>query len=46
MPGHMGDAWRVMKKLAVLKIDKEKNILFICGSIPGPRGAVVSLLKV
>lgn len=46
MPGHMGDVWRVMKKLKVLKIDKEKNLVFISGSIPGHRGTVVSIRKI
>jgi len=46
MPGHMGNVIRVMKKLKVLKIDKEKNLLFISGSIPGHRGTVVSIKKI
>lgn len=45
MPGHMGCALRVMKKLTVLKIDKEKSILFISGSVPGHRGTVLSIKK-
>jgi large subunit ribosomal protein L3 len=46
MPGHMGDVWRVMKNLKVLRIDKEKNILFISGSIPGHRGTIISIKKI
>ncbi|MDP2923908.1 MAG: 50S ribosomal protein L3 [Candidatus Omnitrophota bacterium] len=46
MPGHMGNDLRVMKKLKILKIDKEKSLLFISGSIPGHRGTVVSIKKV
>ncbi len=46
MPGHMGVDYRVVKNLKVVKIDKEKNLLFIEGSIPGARGSVVSVAKV
>jgi large subunit ribosomal protein L3 len=46
MPGHMGDVYRVVKNLKVVKIDKEKNLLFIEGSIPGARGSVVAIAKV
>jgi large subunit ribosomal protein L3 len=46
MPGHMGCAWRVMKNLKVLRVDKEKNVLIISGSIPGHRGTVISIEKI
>ncbi|MFA5276485.1 MAG: 50S ribosomal protein L3 [Candidatus Omnitrophota bacterium] len=46
MPGHMGDVYRVVKNLKVVKIDKEKNLLFIQGSVPGARGSVVAIAKV
>lgn len=46
MPGHMGNVYRVVKNLKVVKIDKEKNLLFIQGSVPGARGSVVSVAKV
>jgi len=46
MPGHMGVDWRVVKNLKVVRIDKEKNLLFIQGSVPGARGSVVSIAKV
>ncbi|MFA6281756.1 MAG: 50S ribosomal protein L3 [Candidatus Omnitrophota bacterium] len=46
MPGHMGVDWRVVKNLKIVKIDKEKNLLFIQGSVPGARGSVVSVAKV
>jgi len=46
MPGHMGDVYRTVKNLKVLKVDQDKNLLFIEGSIPGSRGALVRLIKV
>ncbi|MFA7677312.1 MAG: 50S ribosomal protein L3 [Candidatus Omnitrophota bacterium] len=46
MPGHMGDCFRTVKKLRVLNIDKDKNILFVNGCVPGSRGTVVKIIKV
>jgi len=46
MPGHMGDSFRTTKNLKVLKVDKEKDLLFIQGNVPGARGTIVSLRKV
>ena len=46
MPGHMGNGFRTTKNLKVVKVDKDKNILFISGCLPGARGAVVRLRKV
>lgn len=45
MPGHMGTDYRVVKQLKVIKIDKDKNLLFVSGSIPGSRGSVVAVEK-
>lgn len=45
MPGHMGNAYRTVKNLKIGKIDKDKNLVFINGSIPGSRGTVVKLIK-
>lgn len=45
MPGHMGNTFQTMKNLKILKIDKDKNILFIQGSIPGCRGALIRIKK-
>lgn len=45
MPGHMGNVFRIAKKLTILKVDKDNNLLFIKGSIPGHRGAIVLVKK-
>ncbi|MDD4955621.1 MAG: 50S ribosomal protein L3 [Candidatus Omnitrophica bacterium] len=45
MPGHMGVDWRVVKQLKIVKIDKEKQLLFVAGSVPGNKGSVVGVEK-
>lgn len=45
MPGHMGDSYCTLRNLEVVKIDKEKNLVFIKGSIPGSRGNLVRIRK-
>ncbi len=35
MPGHMGDVLRSVQNLEVIKVDLEKNLLLVKGSIPG-----------
>ncbi len=35
MPGHMGDVLRSVQNLEVIKVDIEKNLLLVKGSIPG-----------
>ena len=46
MPGHMGNKFRTVKNLKVLKVDTEKNLLFVSGNIPGTRNAQVHIKKV
>ena len=46
MPGHMGDCYVTIKNLKVLKIDKDKEVLFVKGAIPGAPNAVVFIKKV
>ncbi len=43
MPGRMGNARVTVKNLSVMKVDLEKNELWIQGAIPGARGSVVLL---
>ncbi|MCF7887309.1 MAG: 50S ribosomal protein L3 [Candidatus Omnitrophica bacterium] len=45
MPGHLGSSYRVTKNLRILKIDKEKKVIFIRGSIAGSKGTIVKLTK-
>jgi len=43
MAGNMGNEKVTVKKLGLVKIDKEKNLLLIKGSVPGPEGRIVSI---
>ncbi len=41
MPGRMGGEAKTIQSLKVMHIDKDKNLLLIKGSIPGPRNIIV-----
>ena len=43
MAGHMGDKFRTMLNLEVIKSDSENNLIYIKGSIPGSKNATVYL---
>ncbi len=45
MPGHYGDTFCTVKNLKILKVDKERNLLFILGGIPGAPGSLVKISK-
>ena len=38
MAGHMGNVQRVQQNLEVVRIDTERNLILLKGSIPGPKG--------
>ena len=40
-PGHMGSERVTSSNVKVVLLDVERNLLGICGSIPGPRGGLV-----
>ncbi len=43
MPGHMGSKMVTVQGLEVTKIEAEKNVIIIKGSVPGPNGGIVIL---
>jgi 50S ribosomal protein L3, bacterial len=43
MAGHMGARSVTMQELKVIKVDLEKNLVMVKGSIPGPNGGTVIL---
>ena len=43
MSGHMGDARVTVRNLQVVKVDPERNLLFVRGSVPGHREGIVTL---
>lgn len=45
MPGHMGNVQRTCKNLRVIKIDKERNLILVKGTIPGANGNLVIVKK-
>ncbi|HKO32309.1 MAG TPA: 50S ribosomal protein L3 [Candidatus Limnocylindria bacterium] len=45
MSGHMGDEQVTVKKLRVVKVDAERNLLLVKGAVPGARNAVLLVRK-
>ena len=43
MAGHMGDKYRTMLNLEVIKSDPENNLIYLRGSIPGSKNSTVLL---
>ncbi len=43
MPGRMGGDRVTVKKLIVVKVDKDNNLLYISGAIPGRRGTLLEI---
>lgn len=41
MAGHMGDKQRTLQNLSVVRVDAERNLLLVKGSVPGPTGSSV-----
>lgn len=41
MPGHMGNKRKTVRKLRVVEIDAERNLLFVRGAVPGARNTTV-----
>jgi len=41
MAGHMGDVQRTLQNLSVVRVDEERNLLLVKGSIPGANGGNV-----
>ena len=43
MPGHMGSVRVTVQNLEVVKVDAEKNLLLVKGSVPGPRKSLITI---
>jgi large subunit ribosomal protein L3 len=41
MAGHMGDKKRTLQNLSIVKVDSERNLLLVKGSVPGATGSDV-----
>jgi large subunit ribosomal protein L3 len=45
MPGHFGTDRRTIQNLKVVRVDTDKNLILVKGSVPGPSGAFVMVRK-
>ena len=43
MPGHMGCVKVTVQNLEVIRVDAEKNLLLIKGSVPGPKKGLITI---
>ncbi len=43
LPGHMGVQKITIQNLEVVKVDMDKNVLLVKGSVPGPKGAILKI---
>jgi large subunit ribosomal protein L3 len=41
MPGHMGSVKVTVQNLEVIKVDADKNLILVRGSVPGPKRSLV-----
>lgn len=43
MPGHMGSQTITIQNLEVVRVDLDKNVILVKGSVPGAKGAILKL---
>ena len=43
LPGHMGRATVTIQNLDVVKVDTDKNVILVKGSVPGVKGAILKI---
>ena len=43
LPGHMGVQTVTIQNLEVVRVDLDKNVILVKGSVPGPKGAILKL---
>ena len=43
MPGQMGHVKVTVQNLEVVRVDAEKNLLLVKGSVPGPKKSLVTI---
>ena len=43
LPGHMGKVTVTIQNLDVVRVDTDKNVLLVKGSVPGPKGAILKV---
>ena len=45
LPGHMGCQTVTIQNLDVVRVDLDKNVILVKGSVPGPKGAILKIKK-
>ena len=45
MAGHMGDKFRTIQNLEIIKSDLENSLIFVKGSVPGSKNSMVLIQK-
>ncbi len=45
LPGHMGCQTVTIQNLDVVRVDMDKNVILVKGSVPGPKGAILKIRK-
>lgn len=43
MPGHMGNDTVTLQNLEIVKVDAERNVILVKGSVPGPKNSYVDV---
>ena len=43
LPGHMGVQTVTIQNLEVVRVDMDKNVILVKGSVPGPKGAILKI---
>ncbi len=43
LPGHMGKETVTIQNLDIVKVDMDKNVILVKGSVPGPKGAILKI---
>ena len=43
LPGHMGVQTVTIQNLDVVRVDMDKNVILVKGSVPGPKGAILKI---
>jgi len=43
MPGHLGAAQRTAQRLKIVRVDAERQLLLVCGSVPGHKGGSLTV---
>ena len=43
LPGHMGRVLVTIQNLDIVRVDMDKNVILVKGSVPGAKGAILKI---